>query len=115
MLRIKIQKVLHNWGNIFLIMGTFLSVLARVVFKTQSKVYGGAFLQKQLMTSGCSLILQKKEYMFDYFAKIDLLPRKKKQIILHYFTYFYIILYDFINSPAFLDTKQTLHYKAATE
>ena len=46
MLRIKIQKVLHNWGNIFLIMGTFLSVLARVVFKTQSKVYGGAFLQK---------------------------------------------------------------------
>ena len=60
MLRIKIQKVLYNWGNIFLIMGTFLSVLARVVFKTQSKVYGGAFLQKSLMTSGCSLILQKK-------------------------------------------------------
>ena len=46
MLRIKIQKVLYNWGNIFLIMGTFLSVLARLVFKTQSKVYGGAFLQK---------------------------------------------------------------------
>ena len=45
MLRIKIQKFLHNWGNIFL-MATFLTVLPRVIFRTQSKVYGEAFLQK---------------------------------------------------------------------
>ena len=39
---------------------------------------------------------------------------KKKQIILYYFTYFYIILYDFINMT-FTDIKQTLHYKVAIE
>ena len=43
MLRIKIQKVLHNWENIFL-MVTFLTVLPRAVFRTQSKVFGEAFL-----------------------------------------------------------------------
>ena len=41
----KTQKVLHNWGNIFK-MSNFLTVLPRAVFITQSKVYGGAFLQK---------------------------------------------------------------------
>ena len=29
----------------------------------------------------------------------------------HYFTYFYIMLNDFINCPAFADIKQTLHYR----
>ena len=33
-------------------MATFLTVLARAGFRTQSKVYGGAFLQKQFI-SGC--------------------------------------------------------------
>ena len=33
-------------------MATFLTVLARARFRTQSKVYGGAFLQK-LFISGC--------------------------------------------------------------
>ena len=32
-----------------------------------------------------------------------------------YFTYFYIILYDFINCPAFVDIKQTLHDNVAIE
>ena len=41
--------------------------------------------------------------------------KKKKKINLYYFTYFYIILYDFINCPAFVDIKQTLHYKVARE
>ena len=46
MMRIKThKKVLHNLGNIFK-MNTFLTVLPRTVFRTQSKVYGGAFLQK---------------------------------------------------------------------
>ena len=35
------------------------------------------------------------------------LLRKKKQINLYYFTYFYMIIYDFINCPAFVDIKQT--------
>ena len=45
MIRMKTQKALHNWGHIFK-MNTFLTVLPRAVFRTQSKVYGGAFLQK---------------------------------------------------------------------
>ena len=35
--------------------------------------------------------------------------KEKRKINLYYFTYFYIILYDFINYPAFVDIKQTLH------
>ena len=58
----------------------FLTVSPRAVFRTQSKVYGGPFLQKQLAT-----------------------------------TYFYMILYDFINCPASVDIKQTLPYKLAIE
>ena len=42
MIRIKTQKVLHNLGNIF----KMNIVSPRAAFKTQSKVYGGAFLQK---------------------------------------------------------------------
>ena len=34
------------------------------------------------------------------------LPVKKNN---SYFIYFYKILYDFINCPAFVDVKQTLH------
>ena len=45
MIGIKSQKVLHNLGNIFK-MNTFLAVLPRAVFRTQSEVCGGAFLQK---------------------------------------------------------------------
>ena len=40
---------------------------------------------------------------------------KKKQINLYYVTYFYMILYDFINCSAFVDSKQTLCYKLAIE
>ena len=43
------QEVLHNWGNIAL-NGYFLTVLPRAVFKTQPKVYGGAFLEQYLTT-----------------------------------------------------------------
>ena len=45
MIRIKTQKVLHNLGNIFK-MNTFLTVLPRAAFRTQSKVYGGTFFAK---------------------------------------------------------------------
>ena len=41
---------------------------------------------------------------------LDVLPVKKKEINL---TLFYIVLYDFINCPAFVDIKQTLCYKLA--
>ena len=47
-----------------------------------------------------------------------MLPVKDKLSVrdkLYYFTYFYIILYDFINCPAFVDIKQTLHYKVGIE
>ena len=46
---------------------------------------------------------------------LDVLPVKKKEINLYYFTYFYMILYDFINCPAFVGIKQTLRYKLAIE
>ena len=39
------KKVLRNLGNI-LKMNTFLTVLPRAVFRTQSKVYGGTFFAK---------------------------------------------------------------------
>ena len=38
------KKVLHNLGNFFK-MSAFLTLLPRDVFRTQSKVYGGALLQ----------------------------------------------------------------------
>ena len=40
------QKVLHDWGNLNHLNDYFLTVLWRAVFRTQPKVYGGAFLQK---------------------------------------------------------------------
>ena len=52
MIRLKTQKVFRNLGNIFK-MNTFLTVLPKAVFRTQSKVYGGAFLQKYLTTFSC--------------------------------------------------------------
>ena len=39
----------------------------------------------------------------------------KEKIKLYYFTYLNIIYYDFINCQAFVDIKQTLHYKVAIE
>ena len=46
---------------------------------------------------------------------LDCVACKEKRNKLYHFTYFYIILYDFINCPAFADIKQTLHYKVAIE
>ena len=43
---------------------------------------------------------------------LDCVDCKEKK---NYFTYFYIILYDFINCPAFVDIKQNLHHKVAIE
>ena len=40
---------------------------------------------------------------------LDVLPVKKKEIL------FYILLYDFINCPAFVDIKQILRCKLAIE
>ena len=44
---------------------------------------------------------------------LDVLPVMKTDINLYYFTYFYMVLYDFINCPAFVDIEQTLSYKLA--
>ena len=41
--------------------------------------------------------------------------KEKKQINLCYLTYFYLILYDFISCPGFLDIKQSLCYKLAID
>ena len=38
--------------------------------------------------------------------------KEKKNLI---FTYFYIILWVFLNCPALVDIGQTLHYKVAIE
>ena len=45
MIRIKTENVLDNLGNIFK-MNTFLTVSPRTLFRTESKVYDVAFLQK---------------------------------------------------------------------
>ena len=44
---------------------------------------------------------------------MPLLPVKKKEVILHDFTSFYIIFCNFINWLVFIDIKQTLYYKVA--
>ena len=46
---------------------------------------------------------------------LDVLPVKKKEINLYYFTYINLIPYDFINYPAFVDIKRTLCYELAIE
>ena len=46
---------------------------------------------------------------------LDCVACKEKRNKLYCFTYFYIILYGFINCPAFIDIKQTLHHKGAME
>ena len=46
---------------------------------------------------------------------LDCVACKEKRNNSYYFTYFFIILYDFINCPAFIDIKQALHYKVAIE
>ena len=44
---------------------------------------------------------------------LDVLPVKTKEINIYYFMYFYMVLNDFINCPAFVDIKQPLRYKLA--
>ena len=44
---------------------------------------------------------------------LDCVACKEKRNKLYYFTYFYIILYDFINCQTFVHIKQILHYKVA--
>ena len=51
--------------------------------------------------------------MFGCAQKAPLLPVKKKET--NYLIWFYIILYNFIASPGFLDTEQILDYKVAIE
>ena len=46
--------------------------------------------------------------MLDYVA-----CNKERNKFFYYFTYFSIILYDFVNCPAFVGIKETLHYKEA--
>ena len=46
--------------------------------------------------------------MLDYVA-----CKERRNEFLCYFTYFPIILHDFVNCPTFVDIKQTLHYKVA--
>ena len=41
--------------------------------------------------------------------------KEKRNTFLYYFTYFYIILYDFVNGPAFVGIQQTLDCKVAIE
>ena len=45
MMQVKTQKVLQNWEKSFKWLFS-LTLLVRAIFRTQSKVYGGAFLEK---------------------------------------------------------------------
>ena len=71
------------------------------MFKTKSKDYGGAFLQKSFtinvqLCSKNTFVACKEE------------RNKLSCMILHN-------LYNFINCPVFIDIKPTLHYKVAIE
>ena len=83
-------------------MNNFLTVLLRAVFRTQSKVYGGAFAK-----------IVKGFWLLTFFAKkphhkrYTVLPVKKKT---NYLILFYILLHNFIRFY-----KQTLRYKLAIE
>ena len=111
MIRIKTQKVLHNLGNIFK-MNTFFDSIAKNCIQNPIKSLWWSFFAK----------IVNNFQLLTFFAKKPqdrchtVLPvKKKKQINLYYFTYSYMILYDFINCSAFVDIKQTLRYKLAIE
>ena len=53
--------------------------------------------------------------MFYCVQETPLLPGKKKETNLYDFISFYIILYNFINCPVFIDIKQALHYEVVIE
>ena len=46
---------------------------------------------------------------------LDCVACKEKRKKLYYFTYFHVVLYDFMNCPAFVDIKQTLYHKVAIQ
>ena len=46
---------------------------------------------------------------------LDCVACKEKRKKLYHFTYFHVILYDFMNCPAFVDIKQTLYHKVAIQ
>ena len=78
MIIIKAQKVLERTGEIPFKWLLFLTVLPRAIFRTQSKVYGGAILQKLLTTLAVNCFCQKAN------VRLRCLERKEKQIILFY-------------------------------
>ena len=91
-----------TWLGKYLLYNYFVTVLPRAIFRTQPKVYAGAFLQKKNPTINVRLC-----------SKNSLLPVKVKET--NYRIWFYIICYNFINFPVFIDIKQTLHYEVAIE
>ena len=101
-----IEEIFYKW--LF-----SLTVLPRAVFRTQPKVYGGAFLQKYLTTFSGLLFLEKSRTINDTInvrrgcvPKTPLSSVKKKYT--NYRIRFYIILYNFIyfmNYPVFIDIK----------
>ena len=98
MIRIKTQKVLHNLGNIFK-MNTFFDSIAKNCIQNPIKSLWWSFFAKIVNDFQLLTFFAKKPH---HKCQI-VLPVKKKEINLYYFTYFYMILYDFINCPAFVD------------
>ena len=101
MIRIKTQKVLHNLGNIFK-MNTFFDSIAKNCIQNPIKSLWWSFFAKIVNNFQLLTFFAKKPH---HKCQI-VLPVKKKEINLYYFTYFYMILYDFINCSAFVDIKQ---------
>ena len=110
MKRIKTQKR-FRWPGKYLSDGYFFTVLPRALFRTQPKVYGGAFLQKQLINFCYEPSSQKSPNINSWlcFPKTASVACKEKSKLS------YKILHNFINSPVFINIKKTLHYKVGIE
>ena len=104
MTKVMTRKVLHSWVK-YLLNGYFLTCIAKNQVK--SHFFAKIVNDFQLLT-----FFAKKSH--HKCLNVSLLPvKKKKQIMLYDFKQFYVILYNFLNCPDFIDIEKPLHYKVA--
>ena len=87
-------------------MATFLTVFPRAVFRTQLKSMVELFCKNSKRLLGANFFLEKNSTIN---VRLCCLQKRKKKQFLYYLIYLYMILFDVISCPAFVDIKQTLH------
>ena len=92
---IKIMTQVFYITGKYLLNGHFLRVFPKAVFRNQPKVYGGAFLQKQLSSFCCQFFLHKRPTInVRLQSKSASVASKEKRNSQYDFTSFYIILHN---------------------